>query len=110
MSLHVELKLDLPGKEPLMRSIFPISCALLLACAMALAGPTTKPASPATHAPDKDAAAAPGEDFLVSKMRVQELKPQTLLYAEIETTLSQIGQAVPPVIEKLRDAIKEGNV
>jgi len=92
-----------------MRSICLICCSVVLTTGLALAGPTTKPAG-AAAAPAKDAGAGQDEDFVVSKMRVQEFKPQTYLYFETETTLGQIGQVARTVVEKLHETIKEANV
>jgi effector-binding domain-containing protein len=78
-----------------------ISLALvLLTCGIVLAGPTTKPVNP------KDA----GDDFVVSKMRVQEFNPKTYLYAETQTTLAQIGPVVTDLIGKLKETMKDGKV
>jgi effector-binding domain-containing protein len=85
-----------------------IACVILLMSGVAVAGPTTKPAGDTKPAAGKEPAA--GEDFIVSKMRVQEFKPLTFFYAETQTTISQIGPVVTDLIDKLKNTVKEGHV
>src|SRR5437763_923571 len=85
-------------------------------CGMTFAGPTTKPAAgpaakPAAKPDAKaDAAAANDDQFIISKMRIQEFKPHAYLFAETQTTIPQIGAVVMEIMPKLEQAIKDGKV
>jgi len=85
-------------------------CVLL--CGITWAGPTTKPADKPAAPPAKPdpAAGAPDEQFIVSKMRIQDFKPRNYLFAETTTTIAQIGPVVMEIIPKLEQAIKDGKV
>lgn len=67
----------------------------------AMAQPTTQPAEPRDMADD---------DFVVSKMRVQELPAHTFFYREMETSLQEIGAVVEPTIMAMFEAIKTNNI
>jgi predicted transcriptional regulator YdeE len=74
---------------------------LLCSAGSVLAGPATQPAQ-------KDA--PPADESVISKMRVQEFKAQTYLFAETQTTLAEIGPVVTDLMAKLHAAVKDGHV
>lgn len=62
----------------------------------ALAGPATKPSD--------------AEDFVISKMRVQEFKPRTYLSLRMQTTLEHIGPAVTQAVNQIKDLMRDAKV
>src|SRR5262249_40442375 len=68
------------------------------------AGPTTKPAA------KPDAAGGGDEQFVISKMRIQQFTPHTYIFAETQTTLQEIGPVVMQIIPKFMETIKDGKV
>jgi effector-binding domain-containing protein len=81
---------------------------LVLGCATYLvAQPTTKPSKA-----DKPNDPPPGQqdfpEFIVSDLRVQDFPAVNYLFTQQETTLAEIGQAIPPMMNKLEEAITSG--
>jgi predicted transcriptional regulator YdeE len=70
-------------------------------------GPATQPAAPPAAKAD---APADDQDFVISQMRVQELKGMTFLFVSSQTTLGQIGDQIRQSMEKIEPAIKAGQV
>jgi effector-binding domain-containing protein len=50
------------------------------------------------------------DDVQLSNVAVRTLSPQTILYQEIETSLSELGEAVGPILERLEKLVKEKKV
>jgi effector-binding domain-containing protein len=70
-------------------------------------GPATQPAAPPAAKPD---APADDQDFVISQMRVQELKGMTYLFVSSQTTLGQIGDEIRQSMDKIQPALKTGQV
>jgi len=63
---------------------------------------TTKPAAA------KD---APGNDeYVVTKMRVQDFAPRKYFFITIETSYAEMATSIPPAVERLMASVKENNV
>jgi len=85
---------------------------------VALAQPaTTQPADkPADKSTDKPARAEPQKrqiddtDFVISPMRVQDMRATTYLYASVETTLSEMAEPIRTTMEAFEQAIRGGEV
>jgi effector-binding domain-containing protein len=56
------------------------------------------------------ATARAADDVQISEVAVRTLKPQTLLYREVETSLSEMGQTVVPIVEQLDKLVKDKKV
>ena len=50
------------------------------------------------------------DDVQLSEVAIRTLAPKTILYREVETSLSEMGQTVGPIIEQLNALVKEKKV
>jgi len=66
-------------------------------------GPSTQPV-PQGNAPADD------QDFVISTMRVQELKGMTYLFVSSKTNIAQLGDHIRQSTEKIQPALKAGAV
>ena len=76
----------------------------MLAAETMAAPPTTRPAGRAR------AVQAGADDFVISKMRVQQLKGSTYLYKEAETTFAKMGPVIQQTMGALVPALKTKHV
>ena len=49
-------------------------------------------------------------DVQLSEVAIRTLAPKTILYREVETSLSEMGQTVGPILEQLNALVKEKKV
>ena len=84
---------------------FVLACvaAMCLVLPVRADGPATQPAAK----PDEP---AEDQDFVISGMRVQELKGMTYLFVSSQSTLGQITDNVRQSMEKLHPGLKSGQV
>jgi effector-binding domain-containing protein len=82
---------------------------LTLLASMCLALPV-RADGPATQAAAKPDAPAEDQDFVISGMRVQELKGMSYLFVSSRSTLGQIGDNIRQAMEKIQPALKSGQV
>jgi predicted transcriptional regulator YdeE len=91
-----------------------VTCVALLVLATfttstVYAQPSTQPAkADKPNDPPNDPADMP--EFVITDLRVQDFPAVTYLYAQQETTIAEIGQAIPPMMQKLEEAIDSGEV
>jgi effector-binding domain-containing protein len=71
--------------------------------------PSAKPAPPALAAPPAARPAADQTDFVVSPMRVQNMKATNYLYASTETTLNEMGEFIHATIDAMEQGMKNGS-
>lgn len=99
------------------------STTYLLVCICAAGSPTlarqatTQPAEkPADKSTDKPARAEPQKrqiddnDFVISPMRVQDMRGTNYLYASVETTLAEMAEPIRTTMEAFEQAIRGGDV
>jgi predicted transcriptional regulator YdeE len=87
---------------------FTVLAALVLVSATDLAAqPATQPAKPNEPPPG---AAADLPEFVISELRVQDFPAVTYLYAQQETTIAELGQVIPAMMEKLAEVVDGGEV
>jgi len=55
-------------------------------------------------------AARAADDVQVSEVAVRTLGAQTILYREVETSLSELGEAVPPILQDLEKLVTDKKV
>jgi predicted transcriptional regulator YdeE len=70
-------------------------------------GPATQPATQPAAKPDAPDA---DQDYVISPMRVQELKGMTYLYISSKTSLAELGDHIRQSMEKIEPALKSGQV
>jgi len=87
--------------------VFALLASMCLAIAVRADGPATQPAPQPTPKPD---AQADDQDFVISGMRVQELKGMTYMFVSAQSTLGQIGDNIRQSMEKIQPALKSGQV
>ena len=50
------------------------------------------------------------DDVQLSEVAIRTLAPRTILYREVETSLSEMGQTVGPILEQLNALVKEKKI
>ena len=83
--------------------LFILLASICLALPVRADGPATQPAA-------KPDAPADDQDFVISGMRVQELKGITYLFVSSQSTLGQIPDNVRQSMDKLQPGIKSGQI
>ena len=73
------------------------------------AQPATQPAKAAKpNDPPNDPTDMP--EFVMTELRVQDFPAVTYLYTQQETTIGELGQVIPGMLQKLQEAIDSGEV
>jgi effector-binding domain-containing protein len=73
------------------------------------AQPATQPAkSPLPNDPPNDPPDLP--EFVMTELRVQDFPAVTYLYTQQETTIGELGNVIPGMLQKLEEAIDGGEV
>ena len=73
------------------------------------AQPSTQPAkADKPNDPPNDPADMP--EFVMTELRVQDFPAVTYLYTQQETTIGELGQVIPGMLQKLEEAIDGGEV
>jgi len=75
--------------------------------------PATQPSNkPVAHAPAAPPAARPAadqSDFVVSPMRVQNMKPTSYIYASTETTLTEMADFIHTTMDAMEQGMRNGS-
>jgi hypothetical protein len=81
------------------------------AALLAMLGSISMAAAPTSRPTGRGRAVQAGaDDYVISKMRVQQLKGSTYLYKEIETTFAKMGPVVHQIMEDLMSTMKAKHV
>ena len=89
--------------------VFATLATFVLASATYLAAqPATQPGKPAKPN-EPPGAAADLPEFVISDLRVQDFPAVTYLYTQQETTIAELGQVIPGMLQKLMEAIEAGD-
>jgi effector-binding domain-containing protein len=71
--------------------------------------PSNKPAAQAPAAPPAARPAADQSDFVISPMRVQNMRPTSYIYASTETTLNDMAEFIHTTIEAMEQGMRNGS-
>jgi effector-binding domain-containing protein len=76
----------------------------------AAAAATAQPTAPAAGDPQPPAQPGADDDFVISRMRIQDFPAVTYFYYPTETTIAQLATVIPPIMEQMGKLIEEQKV